>query len=439
MTPLTNAPTMSIALALVLLASASPAQLIESAGEDGVVKVKHFSRLAGFAEHRLPWNPYWKMLDESSYVLVGKLIEKRGKLDDSGQRYIEYPAAIFEITQVIKQHDAILKRGRTIEFPIRVDGQPGDVFGLYTSTHGGGWLAPERLPAEVLAYINAIPPVGERRFQLLLKQIESKNKAIAFDAFSGFRDADPSELRRHRGRLNPTNVLNRVLAFSLDDSRDEPAPGFSFDGDSARGWQIEVVSRVVGLTGGPREATTLEKHVLLHEGCYRRDALLAAYIALRGSAGLKTIETDIRRKVASGYPAIYDRRDLLAAGELLCVRVENPIPRDHFVKICLIESQRSETRAAAVRALAAWKDWRHLNRVAGWLEREDNWYTQKELLFYMLCCADDPQAPEAAIARTLAARFQKQLASPFRAADATLRSKDKAWRKRVPFDPKPTE
>ena len=108
--------------------------------------VSSMARMAIGFESRRPWNPYWKIRDLSHHALVAKYVRIREKTPSERHGSTE-----FEIVAVHRTKDMAWSKGIIVTFPWQIKGQPGDLFGLYTSTHqGDAWLVPEKLDEGVL-------------------------------------------------------------------------------------------------------------------------------------------------------------------------------------------------------------------------------------------------------------------------------------------------
>jgi hypothetical protein len=145
--------------------------------------VSNMAQMAIGFEFRQPWNPYWKMRDESQRVLVGRFLR-------TGEKSAEDPFGVteFEVNAAHKSKSGLFEKGQIIAFPWRIDGKPGDLFGLYTSVHQGDlWLVPEKIDSEISAYLASIPVDDQvKRLCFFLRHIESRNATIGFDAYTSY-------------------------------------------------------------------------------------------------------------------------------------------------------------------------------------------------------------------------------------------------------------
>jgi hypothetical protein len=394
------------------------------------------SRIAQMAigfEFRQPWNPYWKIRDQSHQALVGKFLRTREKSNDDA-----FGATEFEIIEVYRNKDDDLAKGKIIVFPWRIEGNPGDLFGLYTSTHqGNAWLVPEKIDQTIAAYFASIPSDPVERLNFFLRQIESRKAAVAFDAYTGLEQTPIRQFVALRGQLPITQLRNRLLSFAVGPFDDEPTEVYSFQEEIGSGLLV-TLARIVGACGTPEDAAALERHIR-KGSCFRRDALTAAYLVLQGEPGMDRLEQDIHNQRAAKVGNAAEVLDLLAATELLCLYDENPIPRQRAVELAVSALANPETAAGAVHALATWKEWKIMDQVTELFQPRLNNYseTRKAIVFYLLCAAEDKSSPYAVKASQSLNVYKRQHPDAFDAAKASLDSMDPAWRQRSAAGPLP--
>lgn len=394
------------------------------------VDVHHLSRWGdGTIESRVPWHPYWRIRDTSKYALIAKLIDTNDKLGDQGRTR-------FEIVDVIRSPCNEWGKGMIIQFPLRVVGESGDHYGLYTSTSEIDlWLRPEPLNQTIIEYLKEIPAEEESRLRFFLEEIEAKDAVVAYDAYEGLRQKPTKQLISLRGRLPITQLRNRLLSFSVGPHDKLPADLYSFY-DEMGSDLLETMARIVGACGMNDDVEALEVHIR-KQPSFRRDALMAAYLVLRGEAGMEQLEQDIDQQRAADVGDAAGMLDLLKATELLCLYPENPIPRQRAVELAVSELSNPGTAAGAIHALATWKEWKVIDRVTELFPPNltGDAFTRKAVVFYLMSCADDATSTYAARASMKLRIYENEYPDLFYDAKASFKSMSSAWHRRMNIEP----
>jgi hypothetical protein len=393
------------------------------------IPLSSVSQMAMGFEFRLPANPYWKIRDESQHALVGKLVGVREKSPSD-----RWGATEFEIVAVHRTKNETWTKGMILVFPLRIKGQSGDLFGLFTSRQQDAWLIPEVLDESIANYLASIPNDLVERLHFFLRQIESKNSTVAFDAYTGLEQTPSKQLTSLRGRLPITQLRNRLLSFAIGSFDDEPKEVYSFH-DQMGSHLLVTLARIVGASGTKEDADALEKHIR-KQPCFRRDALTAAYLVLRGEAGMDRLEQDIKEQRAAKIGDAAEVLDLMAATELLCLYEENPIPRQRAIDLAVSSLRNPETAAGAIHALATWKEWEVMDQVTELFPPFLNNYTntRRTIVFYLICCAEDMTSKYAGKASQILDDYKKQHPDLFKAAKSSFDSMGSAWHKRLAIE-----
>jgi hypothetical protein len=292
---------------------------------------------------------------------------------------------------------------------------------------------PDKLDESVADYLATIPNDPVERLRFFLRQIESKNSAIAFDAYTGLEQTPSKQFIALRGQLPITQLRNRLLSFAIGSFEEEPAEVYSFYDEMGSGL-LATMARIVGACGTEEDAEALERHIR-KQPCFRRDALTAAYLVLRGEAGMDRLEQDIKRQRAAGLGDAAEALDLLAATELLCLYEENPIPRQRAVDLAESSLANPETAAGAIRALATWKEWKVIDQVTELFAPRLNGYhyTRQAVVFYLISytsCVEDGTSLHAKASERLDF-YKRQHPDIFNAAKNSFDSKGAAWHERL--------
>lgn len=394
------------------------------------IPLSSIAQMAIGFEFRLPWNPYWKIRDQSQHALVGKFMRTREKTPSD-----KWGTTEFEIVAVHRTKNMAWAKGMILVFPWQIKGQSGDLFGLYTSTHqGDAWLIPEELDEAVADYLASIPNDPVERLHFSLRQIESKNATIAYDAYTGLEQTPSRQLISLRGRLPITQLRNRLLSFAIGAFDDKPKDVYSFY-DQIGSELLVTLARIVGASGTKEDAETLERHIR-KQSCFRRDALTAAYLVLRGEVGMDRLEQDIKDQRAARIGDAAEVLDLLAATELLCLYKENPIPRQRAIDLAVSSLANPETAAGAIHALATWKEWKVMDQVSELFPPRLNGYahTRQAIVFYLISCAADKTSAHAVKASNSLDIYKKQHPNIFKTANGSFWSMGPAWHKRLTIE-----
>ncbi|MBC8116102.1 MAG: hypothetical protein H7062_17075, partial [Candidatus Saccharimonas sp.] len=256
----------------------------------------------------------------------------------------------FEVVEVVKYGERVLKQGQKVTLPFGRDGQPGDLFLLIGKDDGEAlnWELPVQLKGEYLyPYIRQVPsPETPDRLAFFLKFLEFSDAEIAGDAFAEMSRAQYKDVAALAPKL-PREKLHKWLSSK----------------DPAMQVRLGLYGMLLGLSGDDSDAAFLESLILTLPDPERPrfgiDGMMAGYILLQRERGLDKL-----------LAAKFD--DPLAEDDLLPLRnalvfvwdyARDRVPTETLQAAMRRYLDRPRLAASVLPDLARWKDWSVLERL----------------------------------------------------------------------------
>ena len=270
------------------------------------------------------------------------------------------------------------------------------------------WATPLPLTQGGIEYIRALgslPEEGPERLEFFLKYLENKDPLLAQDAYDEFarspyevltaigdrmdrqqliawiEDSQVGPTRRRLyltllgicGKVEDVAVLESLLQYDYQQMKPGIAAAFAVAGQTGP---------VVGL---PILNEMIKADVRRKQRCL--DALIAAYLKLKGPSGLPLIETRFLANPAVEYTHVY------AAVMALRFHGEetDALPRERLLESVRLLLDNPEIADQVIPDLARWEDWTVLDRLVNLFKNseKDAWVRQP-VISYLLVATEQP-------------------------------------------------
>ncbi|QEG33840.1 hypothetical protein [Bythopirellula goksoeyrii] len=317
-----------------------------------------------------------------------------------------YTGAIFRVEKVLKGENRV-KVGDEIEV-VYFGGDPADKQFLINSLGGDklDWTTPLPLSPRAVEYVqklSSLPKSGKDRLKFFMGHLEDPDPLLAQDGYDEFARApyqdlidlkddldreqlaiwikDPQVGPTHRrlyltmlgvcGTEEDVAMLESLLKYNYESMR----PG------------IAALIATMGISGSslgvPLVNELAHADVRAKQQCL--DALIAAYLKLKGPDGLELVEERFLDNPQAEYTQLYSAiMALRFHGE-----ESNEIPRERLVQSLRLLLDNSEIADQVIPDLTRWEDWEIMDRLVDMFKQsdEDGWIRQP-VLAYLLTAAE---------------------------------------------------
>lgn len=217
------------------------------------------------------------------------------------------------------------------------------------------WSTPMKLTERSREYILAVqtlPPEGPDRVKFFLNYLEDAESFMAFDAYDEFARAPYDVVKAIKADMKRENLIKWVQDPEVSINRKR------------------LYFTLIGVCGLPEDLTLLERLITSPEKRDRAalDSLIACYLTLSGSDGVKLIEDRFLRDKGSEYVDTY-----AAVAALRFHGTESdviPVPR--IVEAVRLLLDRPDVADLVIADLARWKDWTVTDRLVEMFKNADD-------------------------------------------------------------------
>lgn len=289
----------------------------------------------------------------------------------------EIPASKFAAIEVLKGGEWI-KVGDPIETQYF---GPAEKKGAYlimgTDVPALKWGSPLLLSEEGAEYVRQVAtlPKDFQRLRFFLKHLENPDVALSNDAYDEFARAPYGDIVSLKETMNRGELMDWILKKDVSSSR------------------RRLYLTMLGVCGNTADTEVLEKLMRSEkrEDKAGLDAMVAAYLTLRGEEGLPLIEQLFLENTKADY------MDTNAA--ILAIRFHGNesslIPRPRLVKALRMVLGRDDLADLVIPDLARWEDWEALPTMVELFKRADpqsNWVRVPIVNFVRACPRPEAQA-----------------------------------------------
>lgn len=273
--------------------------------------------------------------------------------DASSGRQVQHTAQ-FEIVEVLKsrggaepgQQLELLYFGRHAEDVLFV------VYGM--GDEQISWSTPVALTPRSVDYIKRLPqlpPAGPDRLAFFQQYFEDDEAMLAADAYDEFARAPYADVRALKDRMNRQQLLAWIHSPEISVSH------------------RRLYLTMLGVCGQPEDADALEQLIRTDDRAVRSclDALVAAYLNLKGEPGLVLVEELFLANPASEYTDTYSTimslRFHLQDGQ--------QIPKERLLAALRRVLDRKDLADLVIPDLARWQDWSVIDRLVTLFKQAD--------------------------------------------------------------------
>ncbi len=333
-----------------------------------------------------------------------------GDLNDpsAGDAGNAYTGAIFKVQKVLKGEGRV-EVGDEIEV-VYFGGDAKDKQFLINSLGGDklDWATPLPLSPRAVDYVqqlSSLPAGGKERLKFFMGHLEDPDPLLAQDGYDEFARAPYQDLIDLKDDLDreqlvvwindpqvgPTHRRLYLTMLGVCGKIDDVAMLESllkYDYESMRtGIATLIASMSLGgsSVGVPLVNELVHADVRAKQQCL--DALIAAYLKLKGPDGLELIEERFLNNPKAEYTQLYSTiMALRFHGE-----ESHEIPRERLVKSLRLLLDNSEIADQVIPDLTRWEDWEIMDRLIQMFKQseEDGWIRQP-VLAYLLTAAEQP-------------------------------------------------
>ncbi|TWU28232.1 hypothetical protein [Bythopirellula polymerisocia] len=319
-----------------------------------------------------------------------------------------YTGAIFRVQKVLKGEDRV-KVGDEIEV-VYFGADPVDKQFLINSLGGEklDWTTPLPLSPRGVEYIEKLPSLpanGKERLKFFMGHLEDADPLLAQDGYDEFARAPYQELIDLKddldreqlvtwindSKVGPTHRRLYLTMLGVCGTAEDAVMLESllkYDYESMRpGIATLIATMGVGGSslGMPLVNELAHADVRAKQQCL--DALIAAYLKLKGPEGLKLVEERFLSNPQAEYTQLYSTiMALRFHGE-----ESSEIPRERLVKSLRLLLNNTEIADQVIPDLTRWEDWEIMDQLVQQFKDsdEDGWIRQP-VLAYLLTAAEQP-------------------------------------------------
>jgi hypothetical protein len=279
--------------------------------------------------------------------------------------------ATFEIESILRG-EALLEKGQKVEAVYFGPGKTEKKFLLLgVDPRNLVWSSPLPLSEEAVRYVEAIQKLPEdpvARLDFYQKHFEHPDSLLARDSYDEFALAPYEDVKKLKDKMDRQQLLEWV--------RD---PAKSPD-------RKRLYYTMLGICGQPEDAEEFEDMITSENQEQRAglDALIAAYLMLKGEDGLKLIDEQFLANRKANYPDVYSAvMALRFHGTEVAV-----VPKEAVLKSMRHLLEAPDLADLVIPDLARWEDWSQIDRLTELFKNanEDNSWVRVPVVNYLRAC-----------------------------------------------------
>lgn len=323
--------------------------------------------------------------------------------DDAGA----YSGAKFRIVEVLRGDG--LKPGDIIE-AIHFGEEGSDKKFVINGTMGDqlDWGSPLLLSDKGVEYVKQLPQLptsGPERLQFFMNYLENSDPLLAQDCYDEFARAPYEDLIALKGSLDRAQLVKWIMDSQVGPTRrrlyltmlglcgtDEDVALLEsllkYDYDAMKPG-VAAMLGVMGMggstIGAPLVDELVQADVRAKQQCL--DAMIAAYLKLKGPDGLDLVEERFIDKPTTDYTQLYS--------VIMALRFHGEesaeIPRERLIETMRLLVDNKDVVDQVIPDLTRWEDWEVMDKLVEKFKTadEDSWVRQP-VVSYLLIAADQP-------------------------------------------------
>lgn len=273
---------------------------------------------------------------------------------DAGSARQAQHTAQFEIVEVLKSRGGV-EPGKQIEllyFGRHAEDVLFVVYGM--GDEPISWSTPVALTPRSVDYIKRLPQLpasGPDRLAFFQQYLEDDEAMLAADAYDEFARAPYADVRALKDRMNRQQLLAWIRSPEISVSH------------------RRLYLTMLGVCGQPEDADALEQLIRTDDRAVRSclDALVAAYLNLKGEPGLPLVEemflANPESEYTDTYSTIMSLRFHLQEGQ--------QIPKERLLAALRRVLDRKDLADLVIPDLARWQDWSVIDRLVTLFKEAD--------------------------------------------------------------------
>jgi len=279
--------------------------------------------------------------------------------------------ATFVVERILRG-ESLLEKGQKIEAVYFGPGKTDKKFlMLGVDPRNLVWSSPLPLTEDAIKYVDAIQSLPEdpvARLDFYQKHFEHPDSLLARDSYDEFALAPYEDVKKLKDKMNREQLMSWV--------RDpEKSP------DRKR-----LYYTMLGICGQPEDTEEFEAMIRSEDQEKRAglDALIAAYLMLKGPEGLKLIDEQFLANRKASYPDVYSA--------VMALRFHGTevdvLPKDAVLKSMRHLIEAPDLADLVIPDLARWGDWSQIDRLTELFKtaNEDNSWVRVPVVNYLRAC-----------------------------------------------------
>ena len=310
-----------------------------------------------------------EQIKTNDVVVIAKLVEIPEPVDDPDA---ELPKSIFEITDVIKGDD-VVRTGMQIRSLLVGRYPAGNEFLIMgVDPPNVSWSTPMKASQRVVEYLQKIQTLqksGPERLEFFQQFFEDEESVLAFDAYDEFAAAPYEDVVALKDKMDRPQLVKWIKDKKTSTNR------------------RRLYLTMLGVCGTDSDIEMLEEFIKSGDRKKQAglDALIAAYLKLKGEEGLDLI-VDNFLKPKEGVEYV----DTLAAVTALRILGTDikAIPKERIVAAMRTLLDRPEIADMVIPDLARWEDWTVMEKLVQMFKDadEDTSWVRVPIASYLRAC-----------------------------------------------------
>jgi hypothetical protein len=313
-------------------------------------------------------------INNSPVAVIAKLVEAAPQADSNS---LDVAKAKFEIMKVLKGEDALGKE-RKFEAVYFGDSPVGSTFLVMgIDPPNINWSTPIALNERGIDYVVKtmdLPATGADRLVFFQDYLEDRDETLARDAYDEFAKAPYADVLALAPRMHHDQLIGWVKSPEIPVSR------------------RRLYLTMIGAMGDPQDTAVLEEMIKSKDRQTKGalDALVAAYLTIKGPAGMPLVEDLFLRNQDAEYTDTY--------ATIMALRFhgteEKIIPRERLLQGLKLMLDRPKLADLVIPDLARWEDWTVIDRLVELFKTsdEESSWVRVPVINYLRACPK----PEAA-------------------------------------------
>ena len=309
-----------------------------------------------------------EQIKTNDVVVIAKLVEIPEPVDDPDA---ELPKSIFEITNVIKGDDYV-RTGMQIRSLLVGRYPAGNEFLIMgVDPPNVSWSTPMKASQRVVGYLKTIqtlPKKGPKRLEFFQKYFEDKESVLAFDAYDEFAGAPYEDVVALKEKMDRPQLVAWIKNKNTSTNR------------------RRLYLTMLGICGTEADIEMLEGFIKSGDRKQQAglDALIAAYLKLKGDAGMDLIVDTFLKDTEVEY---VDTLAAVTALRILGMEIE-AIEKERIVAAMRTLLDRPEIADMVIPDLARWEDWTVMDKLVAMFKAadEDTSWVRVPIASYLRAC-----------------------------------------------------